>query len=223
MPYEYDGWSSVTGDNTGYYKGIYNETTAYNVNEYVADAPDSSIGKGDGKLYKCILNAPAGTALTNTTYFALQTRTKVQANRFLVEIPFGHTFKQTIDCIIELTNNYTETKCYVYDNPAHFASTKTENARFLCNMPSAAGYIKLFNQYTVVPYSIGGSSGAWGYDYYDWRGEAGGILRGLLFGGSAYNGSLAGLWYSSAFYSPSYAYATFGVRLCNFPEGSKIE
>ena len=63
MPYEYDGWSSVTGDNTGYYKGIYNATTAYNVNEYVADAADSSIGKGDGKLYKCIVTAPAGTAL----------------------------------------------------------------------------------------------------------------------------------------------------------------
>ena len=51
------------------------------------------------KLYKCILDAPAGTELTNTTYFALQTRTKTQANRFLVEIPFGHIHKQTIDAI----------------------------------------------------------------------------------------------------------------------------
>ena len=221
MPYEYDGWSSVTGNNTGYYKGIYNATTPYNVNEYVADAADSSIGKGDGKLYKCILTAPAGTALTNTTYFALQTRTKTQANRFLVEIPFGHIQKQTIDAIIEITGGGTSTKCYVYDNPAHFAPTKTANARFICNMPSAEGYIKLFNSYTIVPYSIGGSSGAWGYDYYEWQG-AGGALRGLLFGGLAYYGSLTGLGCSYSLDSPSHAYTRIGVRLCNFPEGSNI-
>ncbi len=223
MPYEYDGWSSVAGDNTGYYKGIYNATTPYNVNEYVADAADSSIGKGDGKLYKCIVTAPAGTALTNTTYFALQTRTKTQANRFLVEIAFGHTFKQTIDAIIEITGGGTSTKCYVYDNPAHFTPTKTANARFICNMPSAEGYIKLFNNYTIVPYSIGGSSGSWGYDYFYWATGTDGTLRGLRFGGYAAYGSLAGLGFSSSAYSPAAAIASIGVRLCNFPEGSNIE
>lgn len=222
MPFEFDGYNTTAGDNIQYYKGIYNATTAYNVNEYVADAADSSIGKGDGKLYKCILTAPAGTALTNTTYFALQTRTKTEANRFLVEIPFGHIWKQTIDAIIELTDNYTTTKCYVYDNPAHFASTKTANARFLCDMPSQEGYIKLFNQYTAVPYSIGGSSGAWGYDYFYWRGEAGGALRGLRFGGSAGSGSTAGLGCSGSDASPARAGTFFGVRLCSFEEGGKI-
>ena len=44
-------------------------------------------------------------AATDTAYFTLQTRTKTQANRFLVEIPFGHIHKQTIDAIIELTDN----------------------------------------------------------------------------------------------------------------------
>ena len=224
MPFEYDGFNTTTGDNTQYYKGVYNASTDYSVNELVADMVDSVIGKGDGKLYKCILNAPAGTALTNTTYFTLQTRTVVQTNRFIgIEQPFGHTFKQTIDAIVELTDNYTTTKCYVYDNPAHFASTKTENARFLCDMPSQEGYIKLFNQYTIVPYSIGGSSGSWGYDYYYWRGEAGGALRGLLFGGGAVYWSLAGLGCSYSNYSPSSASANVGVRLCCFSEGSKIE
>ena len=227
MPYAYDAQNTTTHIN--WYKGIYNVATIYNIGEYVADMEDTSIGLGDGKLYKCIVTAPAGTALTNTTYFALQTRTVVQTNRFIgIEQPFGHTFKHTIDSIIELTNAYTTTKCYIYDNPEHYPTSnandiKTANARFLCDMPSQQGYIKLFNQYTVVPYSIGGSSGAWGYDYYDWRGEAGGILRGLLFGGSASNGSNAGLGYSNAYYSPANAYAYFGVRLCSFEEGSKIE
>ena len=223
MPFEYDGYNTITGDNTQYYKGVHNASTAYNVNELVADREDSVIGKGDGKLYKCIQQTTPGILLTNTTYFTLQTRSKTEANRFLVEIPFGHTFKQTIDAIVELTDNYTTTKCYVYDNPAHFASTKTANARFLCNMPSAAGYIKLFNNYTIVPYSIGGSSGAWGYDYYDWRGEAGGALRGLLFGGCANSGSYAGLGCSYSRTSPAAADTHFGVRLCSFEEGSKIE
>lgn len=223
MPYEYDGWSSVTEDNTGYYKGIYNATTAYNVGEYVADKEDTSIGLGDGKLYKCIQQTTAGIPLTDTAYFALQTRTKTEANRFLVEIPFGHIWKQTIDAIVEITGSGTSTKCYVYDNPAHFTSTKTANARFLCNMPSAAGYIKLFNNYTIVPYSIGGSSGSWGYDRFYWTTGVDGTLRGLLFGGAANYGSHAGLGCSYAYYSPALADATVGVRLCSFEEGSKIE
>ena len=43
-------------DNTQYYKGVYNASTAYNVNELVADRKILLSGKGDGKLYKCILN-----------------------------------------------------------------------------------------------------------------------------------------------------------------------
>ena len=227
MPYEYDGWSPVPGDNTGYYKGIYNASTLYNVNEYVADTADSSIGQGDGKLYKCILTAPAGTALTNTTYFTEQIRTKVQVNRFLVEMPFGHTYKHMIDSIIELTNGYTTTKCYIYDNPEHYPTSdvndiKTANARFLCNMPSAGGYVKTFNKYTLVPYAIGGSSDSWGYDYYYWRGEVGGVLRGLLFGGYANHGASAGFGYSDVSDSPANASANFGVRLCCFEENIVI-
>ena len=90
-------------------------------------------------------------------------------------------------------------------------------------MPSQEGYVKLFNNYTIVPYSIGGSSGSWGYDYFLWRGEAGGALRGLRFGGGAYSGSDAGLGCSAAHLEPTFAYADIGVRLCCFSEGSKIE
>lgn len=223
MPYEYDGWSTATGDNTGYYKGIHNATTAYNVNEYVADKEDTSIGLGDGKLYKCIQQTTAGIPLTDTAYFTLQTRTKTQANRFLVEIPFGHIHKQTIDAIIEITGGGTSTKCYVYDNPAHFAPTKTANALFLCNMPSEGGYIKLFNKYTIVPYSIGGSSGSWGYDISNFATGVDGTLRGIRFGGASYTGLGVGLGCSSSNTLPMYAFADSGVRLCNFPEGSKIE
>ena len=86
MAFEYDaGWTA--------FKGLWNNSTIYNANEFVADANDTSIGSGNGKLYKCILTAPAGTLLTNTTYFTLQSRTVVQVNRYRgIEIPFGKTW-----------------------------------------------------------------------------------------------------------------------------------
>lgn len=225
MPYGYEAFNTTT--KVQGYKGVYNQATIYNVGEYVSDKDDTTIGQGDGKLYKCIQQTTAGIPLTNTAYFTEQIRTKVQVNRFLVEMPFGHTFKHTIDSIIELTNAYTTTKCYVYDNPEHYPTSnandiKTTNARFLCNMPSSEGYAKTFNKYTLVPYAVGGSSNSWCYDYYYWRGEAGGVLRGLLFGGYASSGATAGFGYSSAINSPSYAHAYFGVRLCNFPENIVI-
>lgn len=225
MPYGYDAQNATTHVN--WYKGIYNTATIYNVGEYVADNDDTTIGQGDGKLYKCIQQTTAGIPLTNTAYFTEQIRTKVQVNRFLVEIPFGHTFKHTIDSIIELTNGYTTTKCYIYDNPEHYPTSnandiKTANARFLCNMPSAEGYVKTFNKYTLVPYAIGGSSNSWGYDYYYWRGETGGVLRGLLFGGYAKHGANAGFGFSNAYFSPTCADAYFGVRLCCFEENIVI-
>ena len=90
-------------------------------------------------------------------------------------------------------------------------------------MPSAEGYVKLFNKYTVIPYSIGGSSGSWGYDYFYWATGVDGTLRGLLFGGTATYGSYVGLGSSNSDTSPASAATVFGVRLCNFPEGSNIE
>ncbi len=61
-----------------------NASTIYNIGEYVADKEDTSIGLGDGKLYKCIQQTTAGIPLTNTTYFTLQTRTVIEVNRYLV-------------------------------------------------------------------------------------------------------------------------------------------
>ena len=84
------------------------------------------------------------------------------------------------------------------------------------------GHVKLFNKYTVIPYSIGGSSGSWGYDQFFWAGVLGGDLRGLLFAGHSALGSLSGLGGVDSTRIPTIANAYMGVRLCNFPEGSKI-
>ena len=216
MPYAYEAQNTTTHVN--WYKGIYNAATIYNVGEYVADMEDTSIGLGNGKLYKCIQQTTAGTPLTNTAYFTQQTRTVIQVNRYLVEIPFGHIHKHTIDAIVELTENYTIVKCYIYDNPANFADTKTANARYLCDMPATDGYIKSFNKYTSIPSSIGGNSNSWGCDYLNIKNNTSGTLRGLLVSGSAYYGANAGFGCSYSVISPAYASASIGVRLCCIEE-----
>ena len=90
-------------------------------------------------------------------------------------------------------------------------------------MPAIDGYIKTFNKYTTIPSSIGGSSASWGYDYFYIKNDGAGIFRGLLVGGNASSGARAGFGCSSSGNSPAAAAAILGVRLCNFPEGSKIE
>ena len=85
-------------------------------------------------------------------------------------------------------------------------------------MPSADGYIKLFNIYTSIPLSIGGSSTAWGCDYLYIKNDSAGTLRGLLVGGSAYYGAGAGFGFSASSRSPAGAAADFGGRLCYIEE-----
>lgn len=49
------------------------------------------------------------------------------------------------------------------------------------------------------------------YKYYPWFQYK---TTGVLFGGLAFNGALAGFVYSTTYYTASYAYAHFGSRLC---------
>ena len=143
----------------------------------------------------------------------------VQVNRYRgIENPFGHIWKIRDGFIIEMSENYTQSKYYIYDNPAHYADTKIANARLFCSIPVVEGYVKIKNKYTTMPISVGGSSLAWGYDYFYTRGEAGGLLRGVFVGGYASHGATAGLGYSAAYNSPTNADTGIGARLGYNPE-----
>ena len=68
------------------YKGAYNVDTAYIVDDYISSGVI---------LYRCKLNASAGTAITNTTYFDVITRTTTSVNSYRgIELPYGHIWKR---------------------------------------------------------------------------------------------------------------------------------
>ncbi|MCK9476321.1 MAG: LamG domain-containing protein [Candidatus Muirbacterium halophilum] len=147
-----------------------------------------------------------------------------QVNRYRgIELPFGHIWKHRDGFVIELSENYTVAKYYIFDNPDNFTDTKTANTRYLCDMPSENGYIKTLNKYTNIASTIGGSSGSWSYDYAYVKNDGAGTLRGFLSGGDAYNGSIAGLGCSNALNSPTNASVNIGARLCYNEENIIIE
>ena len=68
-----------------------------------------------------------------------------------------------------------------------------------------------------MPSVVGGGSSTYFCDYHYTNIPTTEALRGVLFGGYAYNGSSAGFAYANSSYTPSYTYASFGSRLCFIP------
>ncbi len=211
MPFEYDAGPTN-------YRGIWNNTTQYNVDEWVSDKNDTIKGLGDGKLYKCILQPPIGTLLTNITYFAQQTRTITQVNRYRgIELPFGHLWEHIDGLLIKMDATTQTSKAYIFTNYDDFAETETGNETFFCNLPITDGYIKLFNTETFLPQSVGGGSNSWGCDrHYVSFPTSGVSLRGCLGGGGSVISLHAGLPFSDVNNSPSYASALLSARLCSY-------
>ena len=141
-----------------------------------------------------------------------------------VENPFGHIWKWTdgCKCIIQSEASGGLSKFYVCDNPANFTSSGTTNYDYRGNLPRSDGYVKaliLGEDGEIMPLAVGGGSTTYFCDYYytdiPSSGEA---ERGVLFGGSAVDGAGAGFVFADANNAPSYAYASFGSRLCFDPQ-----
>ena len=211
MPFEYDAGPTN-------YRGIWDNTTQYNVDEWISDKNDTIKGLGDGKLYKCILQPPIGTLLTNTTYFIQQTRTITQVNRYRgIELPFGHLWEHIDGLLIKMDATTQTSKAYIFTNYDDFAETETGNETFFCNLPITDGYIKLFNTETFLPQSVGGGSGSWGCDYHYSNFPTSGVsLRGCLGGGGSRRSLSAGLACSLVLLSPSFADSDLSARLCSY-------
>ena len=212
MPFEYNA-------NPANYKGVWDNTIQYNIDEWISDKNDTTKGLGDGKLYKCISQPPVGTPLTNSSYFTEQNRTITQVNRYRgIELPFGHLWEH-IDGVLIKMNATTQTcQAYVFENYDEFAETETGNEVFLCNIPihESGTYIKTFNVETFFPTTLGGGSGTWGCDAsYVYFPASGVALRGCLGGGRSATSLDAGLSYSYLSSSPSAAYTNLSARLCS--------
>ena len=143
-----------------------------------------------------------------------------------VENPFGHIWKWTDGCNIQVSASQENggtglSKAFICHNPANFQDSNYANYSHVGNIDRVGGYIKevLFGVGgEILPKLVGGGSTTYFCDnYYTNIPKSGESLRGLLFGGSAGRGAGAGLAYASSHYTPSYAGTAVGSRLCFIP------
>ena len=142
-----------------------------------------------------------------------------------VENPFGHLWKwlDGVLAVIQSATSGGESRAYKARNLADFTSSMDgiSSYAYIGNLPRTNGYVMrlLFGEGgEFLPAEIGASATTWWSDYfYTSVPENGESLRGLLVGGSAANGTLAGLAYVNSNTTPSNTTANLGSRLCFFP------
>ena len=122
-----------------------------------------------------------------------------------IENPFGHIWKFMDGVNI---NNHT---AYATDNMSSLADNTINGYERIGIMPSANGYQSdIQNHLLPIPKSVGGASTTHLSDYYYQNSG----WRVALVGGALNNGSYAGLFSLSVYYSSSYRSAHIGARLC---------
>ena len=143
-----------------------------------------------------------------------------------MENPFGHIFKWTDGCNIQVSASQENggtglSKAFICHNPANFQDSNYANYSHVGNIDRVGGYIKevLFGVGgEILPKLAGGGSTTYFCDNH-WTNipTSGEALCGLLFGGHAIDGAFAGLAYAVSNDAPSNTYSTFGSRLCFIP------
>lgn len=141
-----------------------------------------------------------------------------------VENPFGHTWKWTdgCKCLIQSEANGGLSEFYVCDDPASFTSSGVANYKLRGNLPRKEGYVKILilgEDGEIMPLEVGAGSTTYFCDYFYTSIPASGVSeRGVLFGGSANAGANAGFVSALTYHTATSASATFGSRLCFFPQ-----
>ena len=143
-----------------------------------------------------------------------------------VENPFGHIWKWTDGCNIQVSASQENggtglSKAFICHNPANFQDSNYANYSHVGNIDRVGGYIKevLFGVGgEILPKLAGGGSTTYFCDNH-WTSipTSGEALRGLLFGGTAANGAYAGLASAGSNHAPSTTGTHFGSRLCFIP------
>ena len=134
-----------------------------------------------------------------------------------IENPFGHIWKWMDGVNIEMQADSAGalSKVWVANTPADFSDSGYVNHVYVGNMARLSGYITALIPGTLFPLFAGGGSTTYWSDYnYTSLPATGESLRGLLFGGVAAYGSIAGLACAHSYYTPANAGTNVGSRLC---------
>lgn len=139
-----------------------------------------------------------------------------------IENPFGHIWKNCdgVNINIQADGAGGESRAFVCNDPAKFNDSNYNGYTNEGLLPRANGYMSkvIFGETgNFLPNVAAGLASTYFCDYFYTSVPATGeSLRTLLLGGTAHDGSYAGLGYSNSYFSPSDTSTTFGSRLCFF-------
>ena len=188
-------------------------TNFNNVNPLIPCGYTNEFGNGSGEKAYVVKNASGGTHAT------------LMANRYRgIENPFGHIWKYTDGANMQVTTGDAGLSIlWTTDDPSNFSDTSYTGYDKKGNICRTNGYAKkmlLGEDGDIVPTEVGGSSSTYWCDYY-YTNTSANRMQVVLVGGSAGNGSAAGLASVDTGYVPSAAPRNVGSRLCFFPEFRK--
>lgn len=188
-------------------------TNFNNANPLIPCGYTSEFGNGSGEKAYVVKNASGGTHAT------------LMANRYRgIENPFGHIWKYTDGANIQVTTGDAGLSIlWTTDDPSNFSDTSYTGYDKKGNICRTNGYAKkmlLGEDGDIVATEVGGSSSTYLCGYY-YTNTSANRMQVAQVGGSADDGSYAGLASVYTHYAPSDAYRHLGSRLCFFPEYRK--
>lgn len=181
-------------------------TNFNNANPLIPCGYTNEFGNGSGEKAYVVKNASGGTHAT------------LMANRYRgIENPFGHIWKYTDGANIQVTTGDAGLSIlWTTDDPSNFSDTSYTGYDKKGNICCTNGYAKkmlLGEDGDIVATEVGGSSSTYWCDYY-YTNTSANRMQVVLVGGSAGNGSAAGLASVDSGSAPSAAYRNAGSRLC---------
>jgi len=194
----------------------------------VTNATDWGTFDGSEPFVPCGHTDSLGNGTGQVEYTATDTADNITEDVYVpryrgVENPFGHIWQWTDGILVQVhpASGENVSKVFVCSDPSKFASDSVANYTHVGNEERAGGFIKemIFGEGgEIMPTLAGGSDSTYFCDnhYVDVNVSAI-TLRGVRFGGTAYNGSGAGFAYSCSDFAPSYAHSIVGSRLCFIP------
>ena len=140
-----------------------------------------------------------------------------------LENPFGHVWSWTDGCKCNIQPDASGglSEFFVCTDPVKYQDSDYTDYEKRGELPRKEGYVKIMmiGEYGEnMPVEVGASSTTYFADYfYTNLPTTGESQRGVLFGGSAYNGASAGFSCAYTSYAASTTGTTVGSRLCFLP------